>query len=465
MDSLRAVDRAGSSDRRGGVRLSRIAVGYAAAPMESGTREMREDREEPGRRRPWRRREIPERRRFVLVAGVLLLALGALLSDWLPTGVLHDPGALGADARGRVLRWLSSALLVTGLGTVVLRGWIAAHLAAVLGIAFISLACGLVLVAGDLIGGNYLRSRPNPNVVVENLHVPHDRLGWVPKPGAWARHAEDQDFDVSYEIDADGFKAVPNRGERRRALYLFGDSYTFGHGAQNRDTFANIMAAELLAPDVHVFNAGVNGWGLVQMYARFLEVEDRLQAGDLVLFTPTAQDVKRNLKDFAAIAPHFNQPHAQISRYPNYVDGELTYVDVLGNRWLQFKSYFFKGMFTRGTAKLLYRAIANPSTTGDALDMVDDVRRRSEARNARFALFFLPLIKERRRGYYEEDVTPFDYHDLREFFPADGAELLKLHFPTDRHWNRSGHEIAARAIVETLRREGLLESADLRGQG
>jgi len=36
------------------------------------------------------------------------------------------------------------------------------------------------------------------------------------------------------------------------------------------------------------------------------------------------------------------------------------------------------------------------------------------------------------------------------FFPETEEELLSLRFKTDPHWNRKGHEVAAKAIVNVL---------------
>jgi hypothetical protein len=48
------------------------------------------------------------------------------------------------------------------------------------------------------------------------------------------------------------------------------------------------------------------------------------------------------------------------------------------------------------------------------------------------------------------------------FFPSDNEELSKLVFPDDNHWNVHGHEIAARAIVETLINENVIDKKYLR---
>ena len=106
---------------------------------------------------------------------------------------------------------------------------------------------------------------------------------------------------------------------------------------------------------------------------------------------------------------------------------------------------------------LVHRTVTNPATTQEAVEMIDLVRSRVEQKQARFALFLLPQTKERRRGTYEEDVSAFPFFDVLDFFPPEPAALATIRFQTDTHWNRAGHAIAARAIVETLVQEGFID--------
>ena len=303
------------------------------------------------------------------------------------------------------------------------------------------------------------------SIAINNVHIPDDLLGWRLKPGAIGRHAEVGSFDVAYHIDRHGFKAIENYGQAVFRIYFFGDSYTFGHGVSNADTYPTIMAREYLQDTIHVFNAGVMGYGIEQMYGRFLEIEKQLQPDDLVVFAPTSQDIKRNLKDFTFPAKLiFSQHFVQASRYPYYqggqLSGQLSSVE-LATPWHTFKALLFNARWTKNIFRFVHRTVASPNTTQEAREMLRTVRRRTQQRGARFALFFLPQTKERRTGRYEEDVSSFDFYDVMDFFPADGEALKNIRFPTDTHWNRQGHEIAARAIVETLVENELLDQPHL----
>jgi hypothetical protein len=342
------------------------------------------------------------------------------------------------------------------------------HRQTVLAIVTILFSAGLSLGA-FVVGDIYLSYRavrtPDPNVEIHNVHMPDDLLGWRPKPGAIGHHRETGSFDVVYKIDTQGFKAVPKRGAPAFRLYFFGDSYTFGHGVKNADTYPNIIAEQYLDDSIQVFNAGVMGYGIVQMYARFLQLEDQLQPGDIVIFAPTSQDIKRNLKDFIFPAKLiFAKRFVNVSRYPYYRDGQLRSV-ALETPWHTLKAFLLNGRWTKKMFRFVHHALTRPKTTHEAIEMLNAARSCTEQRGARFALFFLPQTKERRRGAYEEEVSAFTFFDVMDFFPSEPAELKKIRFKTDTHWNQAGHAIAARAIVETLLSNGFLAQNHLRTKG
>ena len=314
-----------------------------------------------------------------------------------------------------------------------------------------------VFVAGDIYLAYRAVRTPDPHVEMKNVHIPDDVLGWRPKPGAIGRHRETGSFDVEYRIDQAGFKATPNSGTPILRMYFFGDSYTFGHGVKNADTYPNIIADQYLNDAIHVLNAGVMGYGIEQMYGRFLQIEKQLQPGDIVVFAPTSQDIKRNLKDFVFPAKLiFTKRFVSVRRYPYYHAGQLSSVE-LATPWNTFKAFLFNGRWTKKMFRLMHRTLTRPKTTQEAVQMLGAARSLTTRRGARFALFFLPQTKERRRGMYEEDVSAFPFFDVMDFFPPEPAALATIRFQTDTHWNRAGHAIAARAIVETLVQEGFID--------
>ena len=75
-----------------------------------------------------------------------------------------------------------------------------------------------------------------------SIYHPDPLLGWAPIPGAAGRHAIQGSFDVVYELDEKGRKAIPENPGAERTIHFFGDSFTFGYGVANGDTSLNLVA-------------------------------------------------------------------------------------------------------------------------------------------------------------------------------------------------------------------------------
>jgi len=73
--------------------------------------------------------------------------------------------------------------------------------------------------------------------------VQHDpSLGWRLTPGWSGRHRH-HDFDVRYRVNAEGFRAEtagePEKGAR--TVWVLGDSFTFGLGVNDTETFVHLL--------------------------------------------------------------------------------------------------------------------------------------------------------------------------------------------------------------------------------
>jgi hypothetical protein len=115
------------------------------------------------------------------------------------------------------------------------------------------------------------------------LEVRDPALGW-PSPAAFGSAA----------YDRSGSRPVPafprSGGE---CVALFGDSFTYGEGVGDADTWGNLLAVAL---GCRVANFGVPGYGTDQAYLRYL----RIGAGtaSLVILGITPWDVERNVNQY-----------------------------------------------------------------------------------------------------------------------------------------------------------------------
>lgn len=302
-----------------------------------------------------------------------------------------------------------------------------------------------------------------PGEHIQNVHVPHSELGWAPKPGAVGHHSRENNFNVNYRMDDQGFRQTPQRTDPQITVYFFGDSFTFGHGVENEDTFTNILAQDYFDSQVQVVNAGVKGYGIVQMYGRFMEILPNLRKNDLVVFAPTAQDIERSWEDFRSPAQLlFRARGGRVEYYPRYRDGQLRSgrIDTISNR---IKALLFLSPYSGKLFAGIHRAVMNPLDREHSHEIFQLVRKFCDAKGAKFVLIFLPTVEEIKSQKYKVDVSSYDYYDIRDFFPTKERSLNALRFPDDRHWNQAGHRIASKAIIETFLRENLMDESFIQG--
>jgi hypothetical protein len=299
---------------------------------------------------------------------------------------------------------------------------------------------------------------------IEDVHRMDNRLGWTLIPGSIGKHKlkGEGNFNVTYEIDQNGFKKTNNNTDDPDFnIYFFGDSFTFGVGVDNKDTFPNIIKQKYLRKEIHVYNAGVMGYGIVQMCQRFMDLESRIEEGDLIIFTPIAHDIKRNIKDF--YFPYFLMLTNQVPMgyFPYYDQGIIRYHRVENSFYNRLKLIVLGAPHT-GKYWLSFRSEFIPDTTKEARNMIEIIRQRTEMKGGKFILFFLPYPNDCLKGRYDVDISGFDYYDILDYFPSDKQALQKIIFKNDSHWNVNGHEIAARAVVETLVREQIIDEKYLK---
>lgn len=140
-------------------------------------------------------------------------------------------------------------------------------------------------------------STRSENPPAERRHTRYDaELGWVNIPGTRAEGLYGPGRDVT--INAQGF-----RGERdvavevpdgRVRIVCSGDSFTFGYGVGDGDTWCAQL--EDLAPRLEVVNMGQGGYGLDQIYLWYLRDGKGLDL-DVHLVAINTHDIERMTSD------------------------------------------------------------------------------------------------------------------------------------------------------------------------
>lgn len=279
---------------------------------------------------------------------------------------------------------------------------------------------------------------------IERVHEPHPTLGWRPIPNGKGRHVSKGNFDVVYETDAMGRKAISPNIDGAPTLHVFGDSYVFGHGVGNDDTALNVLARGFGAErGFNVVNYAVMGFGLEQMVMRLNERRDLVEQGDMVLFAPMSFDLRRNMIDRRFLCRFPVRGNYPLGAVKMRVGGRWESIDLASacasseNRWLQ--AQFLAG--------LVYHAIRDRVIHQELIENADAIFREAHAlaknAGAEFSLLFLAAPWECARGKHD-----FDIAGLQSSYSSmiDSCPEFDMRFEGDSHWTPRAHQWVAQFI-------------------
>ena len=127
-------------------------------------------------------------------------------------------------------------------------------------------------------------------------------LGWQLTPG-WSGAHHHYDYDVEYNIDANGFRIDPHARKTGLRVALLGDSFTFGLGVANDNTFVARLNAGSDNP-LHYLNLGVPGYSTDQELLLLKKTGQSIKPDIVLLVAYLANDLFDNNRPFPLQADH-----------------------------------------------------------------------------------------------------------------------------------------------------------------
>jgi lysophospholipase L1-like esterase len=386
-----------------------------------------------------------------------------------------------------------------------------------LGLAVLSSVVTLGLIEGALrLGPAWSRATASDERSGFNPYRPDGRLGFTLNPGVRTRHA-DRDFSVAVAVNALGMRGperAPAKPPDAARILLLGDSFAFGWGVEQEETFAarlERLLTERVGP-VEVWSAAVPGWTTDQQYL-YLRAQGWAFAPDLVLLAAGENDL-------AELA--FNRLTLDERRLPVRVEPLWRMIDATGRMrylgrgqlalprtpwpgetWLQDHSrlyHWLRFRLAKLSARIAVRRSQPPMPEWLATDprrpipgLEPDELQRALATSSEFRLrYHLHLVEAMEREVqargallrtllvaHSGETRPADptlrgLHDAcaaRPWACLDSARVIsapevpRFTFAHDPHWNREGHQRIADALAAWLAVEPALRRAPGRAGG
>jgi hypothetical protein len=294
--------------------------------------------------------------------------------------------------------------------------------------------------------------RSAPEVEWTDLIEAHPEVGWKNRGGARVRIRLERAFQVT--TDPDGWRGEGTIEEAD--VLVFGDSFAFGHGIDDRHFFADRSSA------ARVKGIGANGYNMVQELLWMEQLRDHLRNKLVVWFVFYGNDLLDNLH------PNFRHYRAPFVR-SGAPDGkwEVVTEHVRAEPW-PFQSPSPGWGYDR-TAEPCCDSFQSQRAYSAARFLLERGQRVCHEAGATLVVAGIPdvetldrarLTRLRKRASDPESFDP-GLPDLRmtEICDGLGAPFLPLstiltvhdHLPNDCHWTPSGHARVSRALDRVYR--------------
>lgn len=307
-----------------------------------------------------------------------------------------------------------------------------------------------------------------------------DVLPYVPKASYKGRMVLKDQFDVDLTTNAQGFRNLGDipmkKPEGVKRLVFMGDSFVFGWGIDDKETFTYLLQEDLGTrygkEKVEVINAGVYGYDIIQYRELFYR---------LLKYEPDAVFLGFCLENDFNITPLKNDTTVEGVRVEpetsfkykarNFINNlhlvalvrDRLYINFpkIRNLMLSLGVNNKRDIFLKEYTPALRKSM---SETGAVLKEMQD---ECSKRGIKFIVLLVPL---KEQVYCREEINKFDGYDvdrpnkaLKEVLTASRVDYLdllgplilesertkdRLYFDIDPHWTKYGQAVVEKSIFE-----------------
>lgn len=321
--------------------------------------------------------------------------------------------------------------------------------------------------------------------VPEESWIEYDSvLGWLSKKNTQA-FLPMQKTIIPISINSQGVRGkkeyVDPKSPGIFRIYALGDSFTFGFGVRDEETFSAQL--ESMSPKLEVLNMGVPGYGIDQIS---LSMRERGYAGapDFVLISIYPEDFWRSTRAYTDAGHgkpfytldaknHLKLQHVPVPRDKNFKSKQFPEI-MIRQGWhrIIYSSALYRLTLKAWTRIKKLSGSEDPDSSVEWVlgrAILKDLIREIYAAKSRPLLMLVP--PERWISGTSEPVRDslirfaareqVDILDLTPVFSQASSKgsLSDYYIPDDRHWTAKGHQLAAQEIFLYLQKHQLITAS------
>lgn len=324
----------------------------------------------------------------------------------------------------------------------------------------------------------YLRWNPPVTVYMEVRNIvqrthsevsPHPIIGYIPKANL-KKEFKNREFRTTIETNSRNMRDREYPLEKipgKKRIAVFGDSFVFGWGVENDETFSEILENQKLK-DTEVLNFGVSGYGAHQELER-LKREGLLFSPDVVLFFlygfpegyPEDEGDKFLMASDGSL--YRVRPDPPDAGFRGKIAGVLRH------------SYLYR--LLREGIGILLEAMSSkteepvvfdqPESRAGGLKILEELKALGQEHRFTPVVVWIPTKEVFKNNGDPESVPAAEYCEKNELLFLNLVpsliEYRKLtgrspYFRIDDHWNKYGHRVTAEVLKNFLTEKGLADA-------
>jgi hypothetical protein len=363
---------------------------------------------------------------------------------------------------------------------------------------FISLLIGLII--GEIIIRIFF-----PQVISPVQFYYDSKLGgMIPVPNQKGFKSHPHDYYYEYQNNEIGMRDTRQMKSYKKYPYkilAIGDSFTYGWGVNDDETFCKLLEKKINKDSVAVLNAGASGSG-TDYALRFFQVRGPELSPKVVLYFYYENDFVDNsenryytIKKDSIVSKEINQSaNLNAIQKNKLADSKIynwfashshlfnmirTQVGILWNKKVKQENQNQQATIQRATSdnqSVIPTSAQDIPKTIEISKVENDqfyptyvylkaLAKNVEKSGGKFYTFFIPsnksIIEYQNSGTMSHEKVIVDFckannikvYSFKDVIMKHKDPFRAFYFPTDLHWNKDGNELAADYLYQVLKQE------------